>query len=250
MAPRPIKTTKTIFDIIETIQKHDGAGVTEVSESIGRAPSTVYEHMMTLEEMAYLRKEGEQYHLGLRFLDHGIYAKERVPVVGASHPALEQLVEDTGENAWIIVEEHGWAINLEGAAGDRGIRTGERIGWRTYLHVHAAGKAILAFLPESRSNEIIEERGLPALTENTITDADELFAELEEIRDRGYAFDRGEGIEGLSAVAAPIVVDGTVHGSVTVYGPTNRMRGERFRQEIPDQVLGAANAIELQLAHE
>lgn len=244
-----IKTTKTVFDIIEALKRFDGAGVSEIAEYIDLAPSTVHDHLSTLESLEYIRREGNEYQLGLRFLDYGIYAKERLELTDAIQPALDQLADDTGESAWIIAEEHGWGVNIEGSTGERGVRTGERVGWRTYLHVHAAGKAILAHLPDERIEEIIDLRSLPQLTENTITDRDKLYDELNETRDRGYACDRSEGIEGLRAVAAPIIVNDLVHGAVTVAGPANRMKGSKFTEEIPDAVLGAANTMELNLTY-
>ncbi len=244
-----IKTTKSVFGIIEAIKRLDGASISEIAEQTGLAPSTVHSHVSTLESMEYLRRDGYEYNVGLRFLDFGIHAKDQLAVTSVTQPALGQLADDTGESAWIIVEEHGWGINLEGATGDRGVRTAERVGWRTYLHVHAAGKAILAHLPKERVDQIIDRRGLPRLTARTITDRETLSEELERTRQRGYAQDRSEGIDGLSAIAAPIIVDDIVHGSVTVAGPANRMKGSKFTEEIPDAVLGAANTIELKLTY-
>lgn len=250
MTDGTIKSTKTAFDIIEAIEKLEGGGVSEIADEVGRAPSTVHSHLQTLLEMEYLRHEGTEYQIGLKFLDIGIYAKERIDLTANIQPTLSQLAADTGESAWIIVEEHGRGVNLEGETGDRGVRTAERVGWRTYLHVHAAGKAILAYLPEERTTEILDRWGLPRLTEHTITDRDELMAELDEVREQGYARDDGEGIEGLRAVAAPIIVDDTVYGAVTVAAPANRMKRDRFQETTPDAVLGAANEIELKLTYQ
>lgn len=250
MSDGMIKTTKTVFDIIETIKQLDGGGASEIADEIGRAPSTVHNHLKTLHEMEYLRREGDEFYIGLKFLDLGIHAKERLELEGAVQPTLSQLASDTGESAWIIVEEHGRGVNLEGETGERGVQTAERVGWRTYLHVHAAGKAILAHLSEERTQEIIECWGIPQLTEQTITDRGTLYDELEKVQERGFAQDDGEGIEGLRAVAAPIIVNEMVYGSVTVAAPANRMKGDRFNKTVPDAVLGAANEIELKLTYQ
>jgi len=67
------------------------------------------------------------------------------------------------------------------------------------------GKAILAQLSRDRVMEIVERHGLLKRTEQTITDPDELCAELEEIRDAGVAFDDEEYGNGLRCVAAPVM---------------------------------------------
>jgi DNA-binding IclR family transcriptional regulator len=58
-----------------------------------------------------------------------------------------------------------------------------------------------------------------------------------------------ESVEGLRAVAAPIVLDDRIVGSISLAGPASRFVGERFETEIPDMVRGAANELELKLTY-
>lgn len=91
---------------------------------------------------------------------------------------------------------------------------------------------------------------MESTTENTITDPNELFTELEEIRQRGYAFDREERLDGLRCVAVPVkLTDEHVLGAISISGPKRRMRGDRFEKEIPELVLDAANVIEINMKH-
>ncbi|WP_197409784.1 IclR family transcriptional regulator, partial [Haloferax profundi] len=113
----------------------------------------------------------------------------------------------------------------------------------------ASGKAILAFLPEERVLEIIDERGLEPRTENTITEREELFEELSQIRDQGYANAIEESVKGMRAVAAPIMLEDSVAGSISLAGPANRFVGERFEDEVPKLIKGVANEIELKLTY-
>jgi DNA-binding IclR family transcriptional regulator len=121
---------------------------------------------------------------------------------------------------------------------------------RVGLHCTSLGKAILAYLPEERVDEIVDRWGLPARTADTITTREELDAELERIRERGYAQDNGERLSGLRCVAAPITdTDGVAIGAVSVAGPTSRMKGERFESEIPERVQSVANVTEINLTY-
>jgi len=61
---------------------------------------------------------------------------------------------------------------------------------RLPVHVAAGAKAILAFLPPEQAKRIIPKK-LIRFTKNTITDVKVLLRELEEIRETGFAFDRG-----------------------------------------------------------
>jgi DNA-binding IclR family transcriptional regulator len=82
------------------------------------------------------------------------------------------------------------------------------------VHAGASGLAVMAFLPEGERRAIVERRGLPRITEATITDPHVLEDELGRVRRRGYAFSRGQRTKGAVAIAAPI------------WGPNGRILGE------------------------
>lgn len=109
-------------------------------------------------------------------------------------------------------------------------------------------EAILGFLPENRVHEILDQHGLPERTAKTITDRTTLFDELETIRERSYAYNDEEEVEGLRAVGAPVIDrDETVLGSLSVAGPTSQLKGAPFNEELPKQVQRAANVIEMKI---
>lgn len=241
-----IKSTDTMFAILETIQSHDGAGVTEIASELGVSKSTVHSHLSSLLENRCVVKEGTTYHIGLRFLNFGGYARNRNGRYDIIKPEIDGLVEETGESAKMLVEEHGRGIYLYQARGDRAVKTDSHVGTEVYLHCTALGKAILAHLPEERVHEIVDRHGLPEKTPKTITDRNALFDELEAVRSRGYARDDGERIPGIRCIAAPIRMDGgEVLGAMSVSGPTKRLEGERFRTEIPELVCRAARVVEI-----
>lgn len=245
-----VKSAEKIFNIIETVQKLDDPTLTTIAEQLEFPKSTTHNHLKTLEETGYLTENDGEYQLTLKFLDHGIHAQQNLKIARLAPPILDQLSEETGEAAWLMVEERGYIVGVEKELGERAVQTTGRIGRHTRFHYHAPGKAILAHLPDERVEKILDEKDMPKKTEHTITDIDELYSELETIREEGVAFDVGEAIEGIRSVAAPIVCDGTVEGAVAVVGPKNRLKGDRFRQEIPDLISGAANELELRMMYD
>ncbi|WP_311172148.1 IclR family transcriptional regulator [Halobellus ordinarius] len=162
---------------------------------------------------------------------------------------VEELADSTGELAACFVEELGDAVYVYGTEGDQAVRTDLTMGDRSSLHCTASGKAIFAHLPEERIEEILSHQSLERKTPQTITDPDELRDELQRIRERGHAYSREESVEGMRSVAAPILLDGEVVCSISLAGPANRFVGERFTEEVPDIVKGAANEIELKLTY-
>ncbi|WP_435181088.1 IclR family transcriptional regulator [Halorussus sp. AFM4] len=247
---RTVKTTETAFTVIEGLEDLDGARVTELADHLGLADSTVHSHLATLYEMGYVVKEGDQYLIGSRFLQLGEAAQERKEAFELVKPKVKHLAEETEERCQFIVEEHGRGVYLHRETGERAVSTDSGLGKRIYLHSTAAGKAVLASLPEERVERILDRWGLPALTDNTITDADELLDELDATRERGFAVNKEENTEGLRAVGVPLT-DGTgeLIGSLSISGPSHRMKGEWFEEEIPNLLLGTVNELELNLKY-
>lgn len=249
-ATNPVKTTETTFAIVEGLMALDGAGVTELATHLETPKSTVHNYLSTLEQEGYVTKEGATYTVGIRFLELGSYARSRMPIYDIATPEVDRLAEATGELANLSIEEHGRGVYIHQARGERAVNVDASVGTRVPLHETALGKAILAHLPEERVDEIVDQYGLPGGTSRTISTRPALESALETVRERGYATDDEERLEGLRCVAAPIqTADGRVLGAVSVSGPVNRLRGAHFEEELPSRVLEAVNVIELNVTY-
>lgn len=150
----------------------------------------------------------------------------------------------------LLVEEHGRGVYVCRLKGDESVNVAASVRHRVLLHNTGLGKAILAYMPDERVDAILDEHGMPAATEHTITDRDVLEAELTEIAERGVAFDREERLGSLCCVAVPVLnQEDRPIGALSVAGPTSRMKGERIESELPEQLKSAANVIELNLTY-
>lgn len=240
----------TSLRILEALKEKGTAGVTELATDLELPKSTVYSHLRTLHEHEYIVWQDDAYRIGLKFLDFGEHRRDRMRIYNVAKPEVESLADETGELANLLVEEHGEGVYLFRAKGKQAVNLDTHAGMRVNLHCTSLGKAILAHLPEERVDEILDRRGLPTRTANTITTREELEAELGSIRERGYAKDNGERLSGLRCVAAPITdADDRAIGAVSVAGPTSRMKGEAFESEVAERVQSAANVIELNLTY-
>lgn len=245
-----IQAIDRAFDIVETMDALGGAGVTELARAVDLPKSTVHNHLRTLERAGYVVQEDGEYRIGLKFLRLGERARRHHEPYRIASGQVDKLAEKTGEIAGLMIEEHGEGVFVYRRRGSEAAHIDTAIGDRVPLHCTALGKAILAFLPAERRERIVDRHGLPKLTENTITDREELFDELETIRERRVAFDEAERLDGLRCVAAPILSGSdAVLGSISVAGPTHRMHEDRFRRELPETVLGIANVIELNIQY-
>ncbi|WP_121823073.1 IclR family transcriptional regulator [Halostella salina] len=249
-AASPIKSVERTFEVLETLRRLDGAGVTAVASELDVPKSSAYNHLETLEQEEYVVREGSEYYVGLRFLGLGRYARQRDDLYETARPELESLADETGELVNLLVEEHGQGVYLCRVRGDQAVNVAASTGHRVYLHSTALGKAILAHSPDSHVDEVLAEQGLPAATERTTTDPAELKRQLAEVRERGVAFDREERIAGLCCAAVPVLDDDDRPiAAISVSGPKSRMTGERLESTVPELLESVANVVELNLAY-
>lgn len=244
-----IKSITRAFELIELVRELGGGTVTEVANEMEMPKSTVHRYLSTLEAEEYLVKNDEIYQISHRFLDLGEFTRTRRKAYELAEEKVKDLARETEERAQFIVEEHGLGVYLYRDTGPHAVETGSRIGKRIHLHSTAAGKAILAHLPRERTLTILDERGLPAITEHTTTDHQTLLDELEEIREQGFSLNMQENTEGARAIGVPIMDGDELLGALSITGPTNRMKGDRFNQELPDLLLGTADELELNIAY-
>lgn len=250
IAKNPVKSTKTAFQIVQTLQDLDGARVTELADHLGKSKGSIHNHLQTLYELGYVTKEDSTYKIGLRFLEHGVYVRERQPLYEIAKPEMESLAEETGELVNLLVEEHGMGIYLYRASGDRAVNVDAKTGTQVHLHNTALGKAILAHLPDSRVEAILDRHGMPQTTDKTIGDRDALFDRLETVRDRGTAFDDEERLPGLQCLAVPILnQDDRAEGALSISVPTRRMQENPLEGELPTMLKDAANVIQLNVTY-
>jgi DNA-binding IclR family transcriptional regulator len=258
-----VKTTQTSLDILATIRDLDGARLIEVADELGVAKSTAHKHLATLEQNGYLIKEGDTYHIGLKFLNFGEYARNRWPGFDLIKEAVAELTERTDEECDFVVEDHGrvttiaesyhrW-VKYEESGSSNGSTKEYRAYIGSYYHMHstASGLAILAAYPSARVEEILNQWGLPAKTEYTITSQAELFGELDDIREQGYAVDDQGYTEGMRSIGKAVRgPDGTVLGALSVSGPTYRVDGAVLEREIPETLLDVVDSLEERLARQ
>lgn len=246
-----VKSVDRAFRIVEVLRKENGADIQTVADRLDVANSTAYRYLMTLESSGYLSKNEGKYHVSLRFLRLGEHSRNRNPEYKLAQQKVQQLAEETDERAQFVTESHGKAVFVYRGMGEHAVETDSRTGKEVPLHTIAAGKAILAHLPEERVDEIVDTHGLDTRTENTICERDQLFDNLEEIRERGFSYNHQESTQGLSGVGVPVKRrdDSSVIGALSVVGATHRMKEERLSEKLPDKLLAAANELELDIAY-
>lgn len=250
-SPRTLQTVERTCRVLEAVRRSGEVGVTNLAEDVDLTKGAVYNHLMTLEEQGYVIKQDQKYRLSYKFINFGntVMNQSALYQVGRTH--VDQLADETGEHAHLMIESEGQGYYIYRSQGENAIAEDfhERKSERSdFLHYSSTGKAVLAELSRERIGEIIEEYGLPKVTEKTITDRQTLFDELERTCKQGYAENDEEEIPGTRAVGAAIRDEQfQIRGAVSISGPKSRISGEVWEKTLPEQVQQAANLIEIDL---
>ncbi|ADJ16575.1 IclR family transcriptional regulator [Halalkalicoccus jeotgali] len=247
--PRTLTTVLNAIDIMHALMYLNGAGVTELADHLDESKSTTYTYLKSLEKGGLVTKAGTDYRLSYAMLIFGEYVRNQSPLYTIGRDEIDGVATETGQYAHLVVEENGRGHNLYKSKGKQAVGDDYQMAkfqQRDYLHITASGKAILAYLPRERVEEIVDCHGLPARTERTITSRERLFEELADVREQGYSQNDEEEIEGFRAIGAPIRSrDGSVLGSISVSGPKSVFSSESDYQELVDLVVRTANVVEV-----
>jgi IclR family acetate operon transcriptional repressor len=111
------------------------------------------------------------------------------------------------------------------------IRKGATVGEKDNWHTSGLGKAIMSTLPPAEVDKLIGEHALVELTPRSLVTPDDLQRELVRVRERGYAVDDEESVEGLRCVAVPIRdATGTARYAMSVSAPSYRLPHARVQE--------------------
>lgn len=198
----------------------------EISEKLELYPSTIHRILDTLKYWGYVEQDShtQKYQLGLKVLELGMAKLHQMDLAKESTPYLKELVKQCNETVHLGVLEEGEVMYLAKEESSQNIRMISYVGKRAPLHCTALGKVLLAYMPEEERKKILQNKGLPRLTERTIIDERELGKELTEVRKQNFALDREENEKDVRCIAAPIRnCQGDVIAAISISSPIFRI---------------------------
>ncbi|MFD3354658.1 IclR family transcriptional regulator [Streptomyces fradiae] len=216
-----------------------------VQEAVGYPKSSLYMLLRTLVELGWVETDatGTRYGIGVRALLVGTSYVDGDEVVAAARPALDRLSGDTAETVHLARLDGTDVVHLATRRSPHHLRPATRVGRRVPAHATALGKALLATYDDERVRRMLP-RTLPALTERTITDREELIGELGAVRARGYAVDREESTVGLRCFAVALPYRVPARDAVSCSVPAARLTPDR-EQAVRDALLDARERLAL-----
>jgi IclR family transcriptional regulator, KDG regulon repressor len=241
-----------IFDVLESFAEKgpdQGLAFSEIAKGLPFSRTTIHRILYSLGKLGYIEKSeiGSRYCLKRKFHDLVGQSVQFRHLQVLSKPVMHNLSVrhaetvnlgslDGGQVAYLDVVQSPTALPIAAFPGDR-----------NPVHSTALGKAILAFLPESRTKAILAEHPLIRKTPKTITQSTHFFDHLSAVRDHRIALDLEENLIGVTCVAAPIFdPNGRVIAAFSISGPALRMNAKLNAIKI--DVRAAASTITRMLA--
>lgn len=221
---RPVGSVTRAIALLDALADSEaGLGVNELARRIGVNASTASRLAATLESAGLIeRAPGGPYRLGLRLVALSDRVLGQLDVRQRARPLLARLVEQTGETATLSVPSGGQAVTVDFVPSGSSVVSMARLGRPSILHATAVGKIVLAF--GGLADPVAAAQPLTAHTLRTITGAGALAAELDAIRERGYAESIGEREPDLGALAAPVFGrGGELAAIIGIQGPASRL---------------------------
>jgi DNA-binding IclR family transcriptional regulator len=235
----PVSETQTLTRAIAILDcfsaTHPQLGVREIARQLGLSRSTVGRLVVTLCAAGVLSQDPttRRYMMGPKVLTWSAVYTSGLDIRDKARPALEELHRLTQETVNLYLLDGNERVCLDFIESPQRVRVVVQRGERMPLHAGSAGKAILAFLPPERVQQILA-KPLERMTPNTITNRRKLLKELATIRAQGFAVSHGERFSDALGLAAPIFdANGKVVAALNVAGPVMRFTDADIQKLAP-----------------
>ncbi|WP_299351082.1 IclR family transcriptional regulator [uncultured Shimia sp.] len=241
-----IPTNLRLLMVLEAMAE---AGVpvtpTEVNHDLGLPKPTIHRLFSTLEAEGFIQREidGRGYSPGLRLrkMSAGILSSLRIRTSRVA--ILNKLADDVGETCNIALPDRDAMVYIDRVETKWPLRIQLPVGTRVPFYCTASGKMYLSSLDRRHLRNYANSVKFEAKTPNTITSPERLIEEALKVRERGYSVDNSEFMEGMVAVAVPIVDGhGRLVSTLSVHAPDQRLMLEEAESHV-DTLKAAAEQL-------
>ncbi len=182
-------------------------GLTELTSISGLPKATVYRLAATLVYSDFLKYDNQtkRYSLGIRLFELGGIVFASFSLRRVASPHLSRLhTQINRRTVFLGVLQNDKLVYVDKREDTSSLRFSTDVGRQRPPHFGMLGQVLMAYLPESEVDRLLEAEPLKALTERTITDRTLFEERLKLIRKQGYVVEEGEVLDIITGVAAPV----------------------------------------------
>ncbi len=233
-------STTRLFQIIEFLAcSKDWVSLRTMARELKISAASAFRGLNTLKELGYVRQhpQDSKYQLTLKIAWISAQVLENVQLRQIAHPFMQTLTSLTNETTHLAILEDREFVYIDKVDNTQAMRMRSRVGQRGQLHCTAAGKSMLAFMPEAERLSVVKRLKFQPLTENTIVDSEKFLEHLRKVKRLGYAVDDEENEMGIRCIGAPIYDHARrLAGALSISGWTITMTRERIPQLAPELI--------------
>lgn len=224
--------------ILEVIAEcHEPPQLAEIAKAVELPKPTVFRILATLEHAGLVVREptAKRYQCGPHMNQLAGTVLLSSPSRASRRAILEELVEQVGETCNLTVPNGNLVLCLDRVETSWPLKFTITAGTNVPMHCCASGKLFMAHLPRRSRERLVRQLPLVQHTPHTITDATTLLAEIERVREQGYALEREEYLPGICCLAVPIAdSEGRVSAALSMHAPLARMSIEQALELLPE----------------
>ncbi|WP_421854830.1 IclR family transcriptional regulator [Oricola sp.] len=209
---------------------------TDLLDQVKQPRGTLHRNISNLIDEGLLQVNPDHsYELGIRLLRFASNAWAHNRFREIAEPHLQRLYETVGETIHLGVLQGVEVIYLDKVESRQSVRMHSQIGNASPAFCTGVGKAALSALSDGELQTRISAIRFQAHTPSTLQTAQALLDEIDEIRTRGYGFDREEHETGIHCVAAPVAApERGFYAGVSVTAPVYRVGVQKLEQWATD----------------
>lgn len=206
--------------------------VSELAAAVQLSRPAVRRILLTFEKLGYARQYRGEWTLTPRILEigQGYFTSDSLPEI--SQPFLQGVADRTQESTSVSVWDEVDVVHVARVEVQRIMPYAIRVGSRLPAHATAMGKVLLGGVSPDELDAFFASHELERFTPATITDATELRRRIEADRERGYSISVEELEPGMLAAAVPIIVAGTMIGTLSSTSTSIRSSTEQLVSEV------------------
>jgi IclR family pca regulon transcriptional regulator len=230
-------------------------GIAEVADELGMRRSTTHRYMSTLVALGYLEQgAARKYRLGLRVTDLGMSALNSTGLREHARPYLEDLRRQSSYTVNLAVLDGPEILYVDrvrsSRRGQSKIDLDLALGSRLPAYCTSMGKLLLAHLPDEEQRTLLTEMKLTRRGPNSITSKNALRAELEHVRDEGFAVNDEELAPGLHSISAPVRSEShEVVAAVNMAAHSSMISLEELVEHLGPHLIATADRISARLGY-
>jgi IclR family pca regulon transcriptional regulator len=229
--------------------EHPEPSLAELAQMTGFSRPAVRRFLITLERMGYVRSNGAgRWSLTPRVLSIGQHYTETHALIELAQPHLLSLAERTSESASLATLDGDEVVYVARVPVRRIMSINVSVGTRVPAHATSMGRVLLAWAPPVVVDEVLTGRPLRAVTPNTLTDLDDVRAELSRVRAQGWSIVSEELEIGLLSASAPVRDrSGEVVAALASSTSVGRSDAETLRRDVVPLLVDAADRLSASL---